>query len=178
MQVANKMIFAAALVSVALVQINGRPADSDWAAPFEAALKNLTSKFTEVVGDPTEYTNIAKNGLNTFADNLKSDLSTLSKTFEGKAGVSDVVKEATKQWQSAVDSASKNLPEELTNVQKFNEKFESTLKSITQNATELSKKAQGNMEVDKEIRDFTKKQIDALMEQVKSIQSKFTEKKA
>lgn len=80
-----------------------------------------------------------------------------------------MVKEATKQWQSAVDTYGKNISNELS-VQKLNEKFETTLKYITQNATELSKKAQGNLEVDKEIREFTKKQIDALMEQVRSIQ--------
>lgn len=90
--------------------------------------------------------------------------------FDSKAGVSDMVKEATKQWQTTVAAYSKNLPEEFTNVQKFNEKFESTLKEIIQNATELSKKAQGNTEVEKEIREFTKKQIDSLMEQAKSIQ--------
>lgn len=80
-----------------------------------------------------------------------------------------MVKEATKQWQTAVDTYGKNITDEL-NVQKLNEKFEATLKYITQNATELSKKAQGNLEVDKEIREFTKKQIDGLMEQVRSIQ--------
>lgn len=52
----------------------------------------------------------------------------------------------------------------------MNEKFDQTLKIITQSATELSKKAQGNTEIEKEIREFTKKQIDSFMEQVKSIQ--------
>lgn len=80
-----------------------------------------------------------------------------------------MVKEATKQWHQAVETYSKNIPEEF-NVKKVNEKFEETLKYITQHATDLSKKAQGNMEVDKEIKDFTKKQVDALMEQVKSFQ--------
>lgn len=85
--------------------------------------------------------------------------------------MSDIVKEATKQWQSAVETYGKGISNEL-NVQKLNERFETTLKYITQNATELSKKAQGNMEIDKEIREFTKRQIDALMEQVKSVQVK------
>lgn len=80
-----------------------------------------------------------------------------------------MVKEATKQWHTAVENYSKNIPEEF-NAKKINEKFEETLKYITQNATELSKKAQGNTEVDKEIQAFTKKQIDAILEQVKSIQ--------
>jgi len=80
-----------------------------------------------------------------------------------------MVKEATKQWQTTVDTYSKNVSNEL-NLQKMNERFESTLKYITQHATELSKKAQGNLEVDKEIREFTKKQIDALLDQVKTIQ--------
>ncbi|MCP6508388.1 hypothetical protein NL478_26865, partial [Klebsiella pneumoniae] len=83
---------------------------------------------------------MVKTGLNTFVDNFKSELSTLSKTLDGKAGVSDMVKEATKQWQSAVDTYGKNISNELS-VQKLNEKFETTLKYITQNATELSKKA-------------------------------------
>jgi len=172
-----KVFFAVALVSVAFLQINAKPLEvDDWAAPFEAALKNMTSKFTELIGENSEYTNMVKNGFNTFAENFKNDLSTFSKTLEGKAGVSDMVKEATKQWQTAVETYSKNVPAEL-NVQKLNEKFESTLKYITQHATELSKKAQGNLEVDKEIREFTKKQIDNLMEQVKSIQAKFTAEK-
>lgn len=80
-----------------------------------------------------------------------------------------MVKEATKKWHSAVETYSKKLPEEL-NVKKVNEQFEETLKYITQNATELSKKAQGNTEVEKDIKDFTKKQIDSLLEQVKSVQ--------
>lgn len=62
-------------------QINGKPVDdNDWAVPFETALKNLTSKFTEVVGNNSEYTNMAKNNLNAFVDNFKSELATLSKT--------------------------------------------------------------------------------------------------
>lgn len=56
------------------------------------------------------------------------------------------------------------------NMQKMNEKFDQTLKIITQSATELSKKAQGNTEIEKEIKEFTKKQIDAFLEQVKSVQ--------
>lgn len=52
----------------------------DWAATFESALKNLTSKFTELVRDDSEYTIIAKSALGTFTENLKTDLSTLSKT--------------------------------------------------------------------------------------------------
>lgn len=89
--------------------------------------------------------------------------------MEGKAGASDLIKEATKQWQSTVETYSKNVFADF-NVQKFNEKLESTMKYITQNATELSKKAQGNTEIEKEIGEFTKKQIEALTEQVKTIQ--------
>lgn len=61
-------------------QIHGKPVDDDWAAPFETALKNLTSKIVEVAGNNSEYSNMVKTGLNTFVDNFKSELSTLSKT--------------------------------------------------------------------------------------------------
>lgn len=68
-----------------LIQVNGAPADTDWAAPFEAALKNLTSKISDAVnGDMSEYTTMAKNGLNTFADGFKSEMAVLSKTVREK----------------------------------------------------------------------------------------------
>ncbi|MDK3205726.1 hypothetical protein, partial [Escherichia coli] len=150
--VANKMFLAvAAVAAVALVQVNARPADTDWAIPFENALKNITSSFTAAIEHPADFANLAKNSLNTFSESMKNDLTNLYKTFDSKTGVSDMVKDATKQWQTTVDTYSKNLPEEFTNVQKFNEKFESTLKGIIQNATDLSKKAQGNTEVEKQI---------------------------
>jgi hypothetical protein len=80
-----------------------------------------------------------------------------------------MVKEATKQWHQTVETYSKNIPEEL-NVKKINEKFEETLKHITQNASELSKKAQGNVEVEKTVQEFAKKQIDGFMELLKTVQ--------
>ncbi|EPZ61883.1 hypothetical protein H477_5889, partial [[Clostridium] sordellii ATCC 9714] len=113
-----------AVVSVAVVQISGKPAtDTEWGIPFEEALKNITKKIGDVVGDNSEYTAAAKNGLNTFVDGFKSELAVLSKSFEGKAGVSDVVKEATKQWQTTIDTYTKNLPKEVS-LKDFNEKTE------------------------------------------------------
>lgn len=89
--------------------------------------------------------------------------------FEGKAGATDVVKEATKQWQAAIDTYTKNLPKEVS-LKDFNEKAEQALKYIVEHATEVTKKAQGNTEIEKEIREFTKKNIDFLMEQAKTVQ--------
>lgn len=89
--------------------------------------------------------------------------------FEGKAGATDVLKEATKQWQSAIETYTKNLPKEVS-LKDFNDKTEQALKYIIEHATEVTKKAQGNTEIEKEIKEFTKKQIDFLMEQVKAVQ--------
>lgn len=61
--------------------MNAKPvAEESWTAPFEAALKNMTSTLTVLVGDHSEYTSAAKNTLNSFSEGLKSELSTLSKT--------------------------------------------------------------------------------------------------
>lgn len=79
------------------------------------------------------------------------------------------MKEATKQWEKAVETYSKNVPEDLS-VKKLNERYESTLKYITQHATEISNKVKGNGDVEKEIREFTKKQIDSLMDNLKTVQ--------
>jgi len=175
--VACKVILAIAVVFVAVVQISGKPAtDTEWGIPFEEALKNITKKIGEVVGDNSEYTAAAKNGLNTFVDGFKSELAVLSKSFEGKAGVTDVVKEATKQWQTTIDTYTKNLPKEVS-LKDFNEKTEQALKYIVEHATEITKKAQGNTDIEKEIREFTKKNIDFLMEQAKSVQAKIADVK-
>ncbi|VVC34146.1 Hypothetical protein CINCED_3A002948 [Cinara cedri] len=175
--VSYKAVLAVALV-MSVAQINGRPADTDWAKPFETTLKNITSSIDALVGaDGHKYTDVAKNSFTEFVNGFNSELSTLSKTFESKAGVSDVVKEATKQWQTAVDTYTKNIPQDLSPT-KLTENYENALKQITEKATELSKKAQGNSDIEKELREFTKGQIDALLKQVESIKSKLTEKKA
>lgn len=82
--------------------------------------------------------------------------------------MSKVVKEATKKWQEAVDTYSKNLPEDLT-AANLGEKYEKSLKYITDHATELAKKADGNKEMEKEIIEFTKTQIDNLLAQVQTV---------
>jgi len=175
--VACKVILAIAVVFVAVVQINGRPgSDTDWSIPFEEALKNMTKKIGEAVGDNSEYTAAAKNSLNTFVDGFKSELAVLSKSFEGKAGVNDIVKEATKQWQTTVDTYTKNLPKEVS-LKDFNEKAEQALKYIVEHATEITKKAQGNTDIEKEIKEFTKKHIDLLTEHVKNVYTKVTDVK-
>ncbi|XP_025193914.1 uncharacterized protein LOC112593635 [Melanaphis sacchari] len=177
--VACKVILAIAVVFLAATQINGKPStnpDTEWSIPFEEALKNITKKMSDVVSDNSEYTTAAKNSLNNFVEGFKSELAVLSKSFEGKAGVSDVVKEATKQWQSAVDTYTKNLPKELS-LKDFNEKSEQALKYIVEHATNISKKAQGNTDIEKEVKEFTKKNIDLLIEQVKSVEAKIIEGK-
>lgn len=61
------------------------------------------------------------------------------------------------------------MPKEVS-LKDFNEKAEQALKYIVEHATEVTKKAQGNTEIEKEIREFTKKNIDFLMDQAKSVQ--------
>ncbi|XP_027847470.2 uncharacterized protein LOC114127436 [Aphis gossypii] len=172
-----RVFLAVAVVFVAVAQISGRPGtDTEWGIPFEEALKNITKKMADVVGDNSEYTTAAKNGLNTFVEGFKSELAVLSKSFEGKAGATDLVKEATKQWQTAIDTYTKNLPKEVS-LKDFNEKAEQALKYIVEHATEVTKKAQGNTEIEKEIREFTKKNIDFLMEQAKAVEAKIADVK-
>lgn len=89
--------------------------------------------------------------------------------LEGKTGVTDVVKDGVKQWQAAVEKYSKKTPEGLFDVKRYNEEFENALKYVAQTATDLSKKAGGNTEIEKTIKEFTKGQIDGLMDQVKTI---------
>ncbi|VVC34145.1 Hypothetical protein CINCED_3A010052 [Cinara cedri] len=174
--VAYKALLAVA-IAMSVAQINARPTETKWTEPFESALKNLTTSISGVLGENGQKaTDLAKNNYNEFVNNFKSGLASLSKTFEGKTGVSDVVKEATKQWESAVDKYSKNLPQDLTPA-KLTEKFEKSLKYITDNATELSNKAKGNSETEKEIREFTKKQIDSLFKHVEDLKNSLGENK-
>lgn len=93
----------------------------------------------------------------------------MSVQLESKPGVSELIKNATNQYQSAVETLNKNLPVDLT-PQKLAEKFQETQKTITSNANELWKKAQGNTDLENEIKGFTKKQLDALTEQFQSYQ--------
>lgn len=88
--------------------------------------------------------------------------------FQSNPGVSKVVKEAAKKWEEAVNTYSKNLPEDL-NPGNLAEKYEKSLKYITDHATELAKKADGNKDLEKEIIEFTKTQIDNLMTQVQTV---------
>jgi len=89
--------------------------------------------------------------------------------FEGKASVSDVFKESTKQFQTVVDTYVKNLPKDFT-LKDFTEKSEQALKHLVEHGTEITKKAQGNAELEKQIKDFIKKNIDTLIDQTKSLQ--------
>jgi len=52
----------------------------------------------------------------------------------------------------------------------FTEKSEQALKYLVEHGTEITKKAQGNTEIEKQIKEFIKKNIENLMEQTKSIQ--------
>lgn len=61
------------------------------------------------------------------------------------------------------------MPKEIS-LKDFNEKAEQALKHMVEYGTEITKKAQGNTEVEKQIKDFIKKNIDVLMEQTKNIQ--------
>lgn len=88
--------------------------------------------------------------------------------FETKSGVPDELKEATKKWQTDVETYSKSLPESLS-PEKFTEKFQKSLNYITEQSTNLWKKAQGNPEFEKDIQDFTKTHIGALLAKVESV---------
>jgi len=52
----------------------------------------------------------------------------------------------------------------------FTEKSEQALKYMVEHGTEITKKAQGNTEIEKQIKEFIKKNIDNLMEQTKALQ--------
>ncbi|KAL5240165.1 hypothetical protein ACI65C_007575 [Semiaphis heraclei] len=176
--VACKVIVAIAVVFVAVVQIQGRPGtDTEWSIPFEEELKNMTKQIANYVNvDNSEYATAAKNNLNTFVDSFKSELAVFTKSFEGKTSVSDMFKESTKQFQTTFDNYVKNMPKEIS-LKDFNEKAEQALKHMVEYGTEITKKAQGNTEVEKQIKDFIKKNIDVLMEQTKNIQAKITDGK-
>lgn len=89
--------------------------------------------------------------------------------MEGKTGVSDFVKDSVKQLNENAEDYSKKFPKELTNVNKYNEIIEYGLKAIGQTATDLSKKAQGNTEAVKTLREFTVTLVENFMNQAKSI---------
>ncbi|CAI6350614.1 unnamed protein product [Macrosiphum euphorbiae] len=175
--VACKVILAVAVVAVAVVQ--GRPgAETDWSAPFFDEFKSMASNITNFVNldNTAEYTTAAKNNLIAFTESLKSEAAAFSKSFEGKSSVSDLFKESTKQFQTVVDTYAKNLPKDLT-MKDFTEKSEQALKHMVEHGNEIYKKAQGNAEIEKQIKEFIKKNIDNLMEQTKSIQAKLAEVK-
>ncbi|NP_001155917.1 uncharacterized protein LOC100158873 precursor [Acyrthosiphon pisum] len=175
--VACKVILAVAVVFVAAVQ--GRPGgEPEWAAPIFAELKSVSDNITNLVGldNAGEYATAAKNNLNAFAESLKTEAAVFSKSFEGKASASDVFKESTKNFQAVVDTYIKNLPKDLT-LKDFTEKSEQALKYMVEHGTEITKKAQGNTETEKEIKEFFKKQIENLIGQGKAIQAKIAEAK-
>ncbi|XP_022160272.1 uncharacterized protein LOC111026481 [Myzus persicae] len=175
--VACKLILAVAFVFVAVVQIQSRPgADTEWSIPFEDELKNMSKQISSFVGDNAEYQTAAKNGLNTFVEGFKGELGLFTKSFDGKTGVSDLFKDSTKQFQTTIDNFVKTLPKDLT-LKDFNEKTEQALKYMVEHGTEITKKAQGNTEVEKQIKDFIKKNIDSLLETTKAVQAKITEAK-
>jgi len=89
--------------------------------------------------------------------------------FEGKTGVTDVFKESTKHFQTTIDNYIKTLPKDLS-LKDFNEKTEQALKYLVEHGTEITKKAQGNAEVEKQIKDFVKKNLDSLIETTKAVQ--------
>ncbi|KAL4113443.1 hypothetical protein QTP88_017062 [Uroleucon formosanum] len=170
--VACKVILAVAVVFVAVVQIQGRPSNEiSWAAPIFDEFKSMANNITNLVGldNTADYTTAAKNNLNAFAEGLKNEAAAFSKSFEGKSSVSDLFKESTKQFQTVVDTYVKNLPKDIT-MKDFTEKSEQALKYMVEYGTEITKKAQGNTETEKQIKDFIKKHIENLMEQTKSIQ--------
>jgi len=52
----------------------------------------------------------------------------------------------------------------------FTERSEQALKYMVEHGTEITKKAQGNTEIEKQVKDFIKKNIENLMETTKAIQ--------
>ncbi|KAL4113444.1 hypothetical protein QTP88_017062 [Uroleucon formosanum] len=165
--VACKVILAVAVVFVAVVQIQGRPSNEiSWAAPIFDEFKSMANNITNLVGldNTADYTTAAKNNLNAFAEGLKNEAAAFSKS------------ESTKQFQTVVDTYVKNLPKDIT-MKDFTEKSEQALKYMVEYGTEITKKAQGNTETEKQIKDFIKKHIENLMEQTKSIQAKIIEVK-
>ncbi|XP_050540337.1 uncharacterized protein LOC126904973 [Daktulosphaira vitifoliae] len=159
--------------AVAIAQINAKPAESsDWSLPFEKSFQDIAKQIKDVVtGSNTELIEAAKTNLNKFQDQFRSGLASLSDTIEKKTGESEVLKDAVKQWKKAVDTYNHSVPADLT-ADKLNEKYEKTLKYIKEQANDVYKKAQGNSEVEKDIRDFTKKQLDYLIDNLKTVQTK------
>ncbi|XP_003247670.1 uncharacterized protein LOC100570731 isoform X1 [Acyrthosiphon pisum] len=144
-----KVIFAVAVVFVTVAQIQGKPVSDD--------------------------TTSVQNSLKAFADGLKSEFESLSKSFEGKSTVSDLIMESSKQFQTAMDTYAKTWPMELFS-DDLNEKSEQ-LRHMVEHVNVITERARGNTEIEKQFREFTKKNIEMLMEQTKSFQAKIAEVK-
>lgn len=63
------------------VQVEARPSTetSNWAEPFESALKSLAANVTKFVGEHSNITEGAKNSLSSYADTFKSELASFTK---------------------------------------------------------------------------------------------------
>ncbi|XP_016663643.1 uncharacterized protein LOC100570731 isoform X2 [Acyrthosiphon pisum] len=95
--------------------------------------------------------------------------------FEGKSTVSDLIMESSKQFQTAMDTYAKTWPMELFS-DDLNEKSEQ-LRHMVEHVNVITERARGNTEIEKQFREFTKKNIEMLMEQTKSFQAKIAEVK-
>ncbi|XP_050540347.1 uncharacterized protein LOC126904983 [Daktulosphaira vitifoliae] len=166
------------ILTMGVIQINAISVENDWVIQTENTMNDLTKKIKESMDNSnTEFIESAKKKLSTYYEQFKSGLTEFTDKIEKKASSSDAVKEAVKQWRSGFESYNRAPPTKLT-IEKISDKYINVARYIKEKSSDLSKNAQGNAEIDEEIKMFTQKQLNDLIENLKSVESQISTKHA
>ncbi|XP_050427768.1 uncharacterized protein LOC126837858 [Adelges cooleyi] len=138
---------------------------SDLVKQFKEALSNLNEKYNEM----------AKQSFNDLSDQLKSQLDQFSQMMEENVDVPQLLKDATRKYQAAMNSLIQHLPDDIS-LKNIEQKFERAKRNIINKSAELMKKAHGSSaQIKKEIADFAEKQLQYLIENIRALQMNIAE---